>query len=116
MKLLGGVVAGGVLGGVALAFLIEFALDRTIKRPVEVETKLRLPLFLCIPDTRRNGRFKALPWVGGTRKQLAAPPADETRGAETSEGKPPGSAETSPWLTSHAKLPSCWLWKQNLRS
>ncbi|MBW8865018.1 MAG: hypothetical protein JF609_08875, partial [Verrucomicrobia bacterium] len=36
-KNLGTLVAGGVLFGLALAFLIEFYLDRSIKRPIEVQ-------------------------------------------------------------------------------
>lgn len=52
------VVFGGVFGGIALAFLIEMFLDPTIKRPVEIESKLKLPLFLSIPDVRRNGHAR----------------------------------------------------------
>jgi uncharacterized protein involved in exopolysaccharide biosynthesis/Mrp family chromosome partitioning ATPase len=46
---------GGILAGLAWAFLIEFYLDCSVRRPVEIETKLKLPLFLSIPDIRRNG-------------------------------------------------------------
>ena len=47
--------AGGILGGLALAFLIELFLDRSVKRPTDIETKLRLPLFISIPAITRNG-------------------------------------------------------------
>ncbi|HLX72675.1 MAG TPA: Wzz/FepE/Etk N-terminal domain-containing protein [Verrucomicrobiae bacterium] len=47
--------AGGVVAGLALAFFIEFFWDRSIKRPTDVENKLRLPLFVSIPDITRNG-------------------------------------------------------------
>jgi succinoglycan biosynthesis transport protein ExoP len=47
--------AGGVFGGLALAFLIELFLDRSVKRPTDIETKLRLPLFISIPAMARNG-------------------------------------------------------------
>jgi uncharacterized protein involved in exopolysaccharide biosynthesis/Mrp family chromosome partitioning ATPase len=46
---------GGILAGLALAFFIEFFWDRSIKRPADVETKLRLPLFVSIPDITKNG-------------------------------------------------------------
>jgi len=49
------VAAGGAFAGLALAFLIELLLDRSIKRPTDIETKLRLPLFISIPDTTKNG-------------------------------------------------------------
>jgi Mrp family chromosome partitioning ATPase len=48
--------AGGIAFGLALAFLIELFLDRSLKRPVEVESKLGLPLFISIPDFTQNGR------------------------------------------------------------
>jgi uncharacterized protein involved in exopolysaccharide biosynthesis/Mrp family chromosome partitioning ATPase len=46
---------GGILAGLACAFMIELYLDRSVKRPIEVETKLKMPLFLSIPDVSRNG-------------------------------------------------------------
>jgi succinoglycan biosynthesis transport protein ExoP len=46
---------GGILAGLALAFFIEFFWDRSIKRPTDVENKLRLPLFVSIPDITKNG-------------------------------------------------------------
>ena len=51
-----------MLGGIALAFLLELYLDPTLKRPIEVETRLHLPLFLSIPDAGQNG-FR-LPFSG----------------------------------------------------
>lgn len=48
-------VAGGVALGLGWAFLIELFLDRSVKRPIDVQSKLRLPLFLAIPDVNRNG-------------------------------------------------------------
>jgi polysaccharide biosynthesis transport protein len=55
---------GGILGGLALAFLIELFLDRSVKRPTDIETKLRLPLFISIPALARNGH-RRLPTIGG---------------------------------------------------
>jgi uncharacterized protein involved in exopolysaccharide biosynthesis/Mrp family chromosome partitioning ATPase len=49
------IVAGGLALGLGWAFLIELFLDRSVKRPIDVQTKLRLPLFLAIPDVNRNG-------------------------------------------------------------
>ncbi len=76
-KKLGMVVVGPVLGGIALAFLIEMFLDSTIKRPAEVETKLHLPLFMSIPDLRKNGRgLFGRTRRQGTSKSKDAPPGD----------------------------------------
>jgi uncharacterized protein involved in exopolysaccharide biosynthesis/Mrp family chromosome partitioning ATPase len=52
------VAFGGIFAGLAWAFAIEMFLDRSIRRPVEVKTKLKLPFFLSIPDVRRNGHAK----------------------------------------------------------
>lgn len=57
------ILALGMFGGIGLAFFIELFFDQTIKRPTDVETKLRLPLFLSIPDFAQNGHsILALPW------------------------------------------------------
>ena len=45
----------GIAIGLSLAFLIEMFLDRSLKRPVEIEAKLGLPLFISIPDFTQNG-------------------------------------------------------------
>lgn len=47
---------GGCVGlGLALAFGLDFVIDRTIKRSVEVTRHLRIPLLISIPDSRWNG-------------------------------------------------------------
>jgi len=48
-KTVGTIALGGIGAGLAWAFLIEFFLDRTVRRPADVERTLRLPLFLSIP-------------------------------------------------------------------
>jgi len=55
LKKLGVLTAGCALFGFALAFLIEMVLDRSVRRPGDVETKLGLPLLISIPDINRNG-------------------------------------------------------------
>lgn len=45
---------GGIAAGLALAFLLEMYVDRSIKRPIEVEARLGYPLLLTIPY--RNGK------------------------------------------------------------
>lgn len=61
---------GGLAAGLLLAFLIEMYLDRSIKRPIEVQTKLKIPFFLSIPDLGQGNR-KAI--AESRRKQLANP-------------------------------------------
>jgi len=59
---------GGILAGLAWAFLIELVLDRSVRRPIEIEAKLKVPLFLSIPDVNRNSHSR----LAGTpeRRQL----------------------------------------------
>jgi uncharacterized protein involved in exopolysaccharide biosynthesis/Mrp family chromosome partitioning ATPase len=79
-------VAGGVVLGLGWAFLMELFLDRSVKRPIDVLTKLRLPLFLAIPDVNRNGhrrlakvdkdKLRALPPAGNAATAVAGPSPD----------------------------------------
>ena len=55
-KIVRAVLLGALAAGLALAFSIELYFDRSFKRPIEIETKLGLPLFLSIPETQRNGK------------------------------------------------------------
>lgn len=75
------VAAGGIFGGLALAFLIELFLDRSVKRPADIETKLRLPLFISIPAIEGNGHF--LPFTGRNRLRLKDAGGNERGTAET---------------------------------
>ena len=53
-KIVLGLAGGGIALGLGLAFLIELLLDRSVKRPLEVETLLGIPPMLSIPYL--NGR------------------------------------------------------------
>ena len=53
-----GLAAAGVCLGIAWAFLVELYLDRTVRRPIEIERKLNLPLFLSIPVVDRSFKKK----------------------------------------------------------
>jgi polysaccharide biosynthesis transport protein len=46
---------GGWAIGIAIALLKELLMDRTVKRRVELETRLSIPLVLSIPYFNRNG-------------------------------------------------------------
>jgi Mrp family chromosome partitioning ATPase len=98
-KLLAMVAAGGLLGGIALAFLIELYLDQTLKRPVEVETRLRLPLFLSIPDTARNG-FE-IPGTGSNGHLRLKAPGSQTAAGETGDAAKAEKMEVALWDPGH---------------
>jgi uncharacterized protein involved in exopolysaccharide biosynthesis/Mrp family chromosome partitioning ATPase len=80
------IVAGGLALGLGWAFLIELFLDRSVKRPIDVQTKLRLPLFLAIPDVNRNGH-----------RRLAKVDKDKLRALKTADsGAVPAPAVGGP--------------------
>jgi Mrp family chromosome partitioning ATPase len=53
-------------------------LDRTIKRPTDIETKLRLPLFISIPAIGSNGHHDAATFVKQLRLRNIADSTRET--------------------------------------
>ncbi len=58
-------VMGGLIGGLVLAFIVELVLDRTLKRPKDIEGLLQVPLFLSIPVLRL--RSLMLPGAGSRK-------------------------------------------------
>ena len=82
-KMLMMIMAGGVVGGIALAFLLELYLNQTLKHPIQVEKRLRLPLFLTIPDTAQNG-FR-VPLAENEKQFLRKAPADKPREEDASQ-------------------------------
>jgi uncharacterized protein involved in exopolysaccharide biosynthesis/Mrp family chromosome partitioning ATPase len=81
-KLLAMLAFGGIFAGLAWAFLIEMVLDRSVRRPVEIVSKLKLHLFLSIPDVSRNGHAHLA--ATAKRPQLPFP-----NGGEPAETAPP---------------------------
>lgn len=55
-KLICGLAAGGMALGIGLAFLIELVFNRKVHRPIEIQTRLQLPLLLSIPYIRKKER------------------------------------------------------------
>lgn len=94
-KVVGSLAISGILAGLALAFLMELVLDRSVKRPSEIETKLGLPLFVSIPDGEKNGYGKRARRIGAGRLLLHDAPG-HTRGG----GTPPGTS-IAPWDREH---------------
>lgn len=70
-KTLAMVAFSGLLAGLLWAFLIEFYLDRSVKRAEDVLTKLRMPFSLSIPDLNRQSRRLLSGPAAPARPQLA---------------------------------------------
>src|SRR5215469_4301732 len=55
IKVMALMIGGGICAGLAWAFFIEFYLDTSVRRSKEIESRLKLPLLISIPDISRNG-------------------------------------------------------------
>jgi uncharacterized protein involved in exopolysaccharide biosynthesis/Mrp family chromosome partitioning ATPase len=82
IKVMALMIGGGICAGLAWAFFIEFYLDTSVRRSKEIESRLKLPLLISIPDISRNG-YKRLVQAA-ERRQLQFQNGD---GSET-EGNP----------------------------
>jgi Mrp family chromosome partitioning ATPase/uncharacterized protein involved in exopolysaccharide biosynthesis len=80
-------IAGGLIGGLVLAFLVELVLDRSIRRPKDIEGLLKLPLFLSIPVLKMRSN-RLLLAMNGTSSHQTDPNATSERA-----GKPTPSNE-----------------------
>jgi polysaccharide biosynthesis transport protein len=93
-KILMGVAGAGIALGVALALLRGLALNRTVGRPLQLETQLHIPLMLSIPYSNgRNGHL-VLPPNGS--------PANP--GALSTQRRHP---KLAPWEAGHFIRPYC---------
>jgi succinoglycan biosynthesis transport protein ExoP len=59
-KITMGLAGGGMGAGIALALVIELVFNGRINRPIEIQTRLQLPLLLSIPYIRTKDRGELL--------------------------------------------------------
>jgi Mrp family chromosome partitioning ATPase len=89
---------GSLIGGFALAvimaFLLEFYVDSTVKRPADLRASVSAPLFMAIPAMRING---------SSPKLLGFNPGTDS--ANPNAEAPPGSSELAPWQSEHQMRP-----------
>ncbi len=98
------ILAGGIALAVGLAFLIEFYLDRSIRRFDEIETKLGLPLYISIPhfaSTKKSPGLKAqgkvpLLFENSSETKSAATPDHDASSSAHSNGNGAKFAALSP--------------------
>jgi uncharacterized protein involved in exopolysaccharide biosynthesis/Mrp family chromosome partitioning ATPase len=105
-KLLLTILLGGIAAGLGLAFVVELYLDRSVRRPAEIETKLNLPLFVSMPDTKRNGYARA--YKKRRNKPVKVIETEEANSAGPGNGSPNatnGTGEVAPWDVEHPLRP-----------
>src|SRR5213078_1076809 len=89
-----GLAGGGIFLGIALALLRGLILNQTVERPLQLETKLHIPLMLSIPYANaRNGH-------------LALPPNGSDKNTKALVIRP-RPAKLAPWETGHFMRPYC---------
>jgi Mrp family chromosome partitioning ATPase len=88
---------GGIAFGLALAFFIELVLDRSVRRPSEIEARLKFPLFITLPKITRN--------VMGQRYQLDGESRRQLSNGENAETKSAGGNGLLPWDRKHPLRP-----------
>ena len=100
-KIVRAVFLGALAAGLALAFVIEFYFDRSFKRPIEIETKLGLPLFLSIPETRRNGKHR----LARRDVRLLSNGAGQNLNGSANPAAPDEMAGPGPWKSNPVMQP-----------
>ena len=86
--------AGGLALGVALALLRGLVLNRTLGRPLELETRLHIPLMLSIPYANSRNGHLALPANGAPANPQALAVKNHHR-------------KLAPWDAGHFMRPYC---------
>ncbi len=104
-KVAGMLAAGGILGGLALAFLVELYLDPTVKRAKDIEVKLGLPLFLNVPDINWNGHRRLAKVAANGRPRLNGAAGDTPATSGLEAPQPNGALEIAPWDAHHSLRP-----------
>jgi uncharacterized protein involved in exopolysaccharide biosynthesis/Mrp family chromosome partitioning ATPase len=88
-----GLAGGGIAFGIALALLRGLALNRTVGRPLQLETQLHIPLMLSIPYSNgRNGHL------------VLPPNRPANPGALSTQRRHP---KLAPWEAGHFIRPYC---------
>lgn len=85
----------GLFAGLAWAFLIELYLDNTIKRPVDIQSRLRMPLFLTVPDLQHNGHRRI---AMNNRRQITYNGAANGEPDAVQPNPEHGVQITTPWV------------------
>ena len=94
IKAMAMMIGGGILAGLAWAFFIEFYLDTSVRRTKEIESRLKLPLLISIPDISRNGHRRLI--QAAERRQLQF---------QNPDGESDGNSGIVSWETSSCLNP-----------
>jgi len=94
-KKLGMLAASGIAAGLALAFALELFLDRSVKRPSDIENKLGLRVLISVPDVAKGAAGKRNRLAGGDQRLLANAPV------KVADGEKSTVQSIAPWDHEH---------------
>ena len=94
-KIVLGLAGGGIALGIGLAFLIELILNRTVNRPLELETLLGIPLWLSIPYLNGHNSLH----LNGKGRLCLRWPRSKDRWLATHQEN--GDEQAAPWEFDH---------------
>lgn len=113
-KLLGMVLAGGIFGGIGLAFVLEMFVDTSVKRPSDLRERMKLPVFLNIPALLLNGSSHSKIGANGNGRPRLPHRAGALANGETGKDAlvksgvdAPVVVERAPWDADHQLHPYC---------
>jgi uncharacterized protein involved in exopolysaccharide biosynthesis/Mrp family chromosome partitioning ATPase len=104
-KIIAGILFGGLAFAFAVPFVIELYLDRSLKRPLDVQARLGLPFFISIPLMNGNGGSRALK---NAKKMALLPGKTGEAGEPAAAGQqpsPPTNGHLALWEKSHGLEP-----------
>jgi Mrp family chromosome partitioning ATPase len=93
-KVMAMLIFGTLAGGLAVAFGFEFYLDRSFRRPAEIENQLRVPLFLSIPLSKLSATAGL---TNGSRSRALLSEKTAQNGNKNSGSTDSASAEVTVW-------------------
>jgi uncharacterized protein involved in exopolysaccharide biosynthesis/Mrp family chromosome partitioning ATPase len=95
-----GMLAGGIGLGLALAFFTERVLRQSVRLPSDLEKRLRVPVFLAIPQTDQ-GRHRSRALLSNDGKPKPALDDGTLSASQASPATDGGSTEIVPWDARH---------------
>lgn len=105
-KVVLGIAASGIILGLALACVWELVLDRSLRRPQEVMSRLKLPYFITIPKLKGKKSRGAFNW--NTAPKMLTAGGNGPAPAPGSESKaliPAQNGALAPWDERHEMRP-----------
>ncbi len=109
-KTCAGVLFGGLFLALALPFLIEFYLDQSLKRPLDIQNRLGVPFFVSMPKMKAKAQRgelkkpqKKVPLLPASAGEV--PPAGSTGPTQPAAPSSSGNGHIAPWEQRHALRP-----------